>query len=218
VPFTHVLSLVAAKQITLRDGLGNLRCDQVVVYLGEIFSKFVSYNSFKLQQLETFEKIKDDPRCSELLQRLRLMFEIALPPKIRVQSLVALTLNNLDTVSQYFPPCMRALHLTLRQRHRLCHRPRVQYTLFLKEIGLHVDDCIQLIKTEYSLPARQVGQRNHACEHSWHTDSRRYKYGTRHLYGLEGGRKNYSAHTCQSIQVILFSKTFLIFFLFQGLF
>jgi DNA primase large subunit len=100
---------------------------------------------------------------------------------------------------RFFPPCMSNSLKGLRTHHRLCHQPRVQLTLFLKSIGLRVDDCLRLLQEEYSKPACQ-GQA-HKCAHSWQKDSSRYIYGTRHLYGLEGSRKNYSSHSCGSIQV-----------------
>jgi len=71
-------------------------------------------------------------------------------------------------------------------------------TLFLKEIGLPVEELLRLLQKEYSRPSED--KLSHKCGHSWQTDSRRYTYGTRHLYGLEGGRKNYSSPTCLSIQ------------------
>ena len=36
--------------------------------------------------------------------------------------------------------------------------------------------------------------------HSWQKDSRRLTYSVGHLYGVEGGRKSYSAHSCSSIR------------------
>jgi len=200
VPFQHVLALMANREVTLSDGQANLRGNQIHLYLTQVFSTLLSFNSAKLQEPATSFKVRNDPRFIEALGQLKMLYYAAIPPKIQITISQSLRLYNLNAMSQYFPPCMRALHLTLQKRHRLCHKPRVQYTLFLKEIGLPVEDCLELLRSEYSRPALQNGQQ-HKCEHSWDKDAKRYTYGTRHLYGLEGGRVNYSAHTCQSIQV-----------------
>jgi DNA primase large subunit len=74
---------------------------------------------------------------------------------------------------------------------------QIQLTLFLKDVGLPVHHAIALWRGEYSRPAG-AGSR---CSHSWQSDGRRYTYSIRHLYGLEGGRRNYKSHCCQALQV-----------------
>jgi len=202
VPFQHVPHLVGKRDVELQNGTALLRCDQIPSYLISLFAKLLEYSSKKIQETDCIQKIKSDPRCMELLPLLKQIHRVAAPiSSISIGPQQSkLTLGNLDEISNYFPPCMKALHQTLRSKHRLCHRPRIQYTLFLKDVGLPVDDCVQLIRTEYSRPAVQFDQK-HKCEHSWDKDSRRYTYGTRHLYGLEGARKEYSSHSCFAIQV-----------------
>ena len=53
-------------------------------------------------------------------------------------------------------------------------------------------------RNEYS---HQCKHKEIKCLHSWDKDAKRFIYNIRHLYGLEGGRTNYSAHTCASLQV-----------------
>ena len=74
---------------------------------------------------------------------------------------------------------------------------QIQLTLFLKDLGLPVHQAIALWRHEYSQPC---GAGSH-CNHSWQEDSRRYTYNIRHLYGLEGARRNYHGHCCESLQV-----------------
>ncbi|KAI8494084.1 hypothetical protein Bbelb_284310, partial [Branchiostoma belcheri] len=70
----------------------------------------------------------------------------------------------------------------------------LQYTLFLKEVGLPVQEALSFWKQEYSRPGCGEG-----CTHHWDRDGRRYTYNIRHLYGLEGSRVNYRSHCCQGI-------------------
>lgn len=92
---------------------------------------------------------------------------------------------------------MQNLHRVLRSKHRLGHHARFQYSLFLKECGMSMEDAISYWREEYSRP--------HTCEagctHSWQKDEKKYLYSIRHLYGLEGGRKNYKTPNCENICV-----------------
>ena len=92
---------------------------------------------------------------------------------------------------------MQHLHMMLREKHRLSHHARFYYSLFLKECGMKMDDAIVYWRQEYSKPHTcQSG-----CTHSWQTDERKFLYSIRHLYGLEGGRKNYKTPNCKMICV-----------------
>lgn len=75
---------------------------------------------------------------------------------------------------------------------------QIQYTLFLKALGMPVAEAVQFWKNEYSRPPS-----SHHCNkngQSWGKDGGRYVYNIRHLYGLEGSRRNYSAHCCAALQ------------------
>ena len=49
-----------------------------------------------------------------------------------------------------FPPCMRHLHESLRRDHRLWHFGRLQYGLFLKSIGLTLEQALMFWRTEFT--------------------------------------------------------------------
>lgn len=60
-----------------------------------------------------------------------------------------------------------------------------------------VHEAIQFWKHYYS----QVSADSGGCHHAWEGNEKRYQYGIRHLYGLEGSHINYRAHWCVSLQV-----------------
>ncbi|XP_069108347.1 DNA primase large subunit-like [Argopecten irradians] len=99
-------------------------------------------------------------------------------------------------VTAMFPPCMSHVHNILSSRHRLQHNARIQYTLFLKEIGMPVHEALMFWRKEYSEPVES----SDGCCHRWQQDGRRYTYNIRHLYGLEGACINYRGHSCSTLQ------------------
>lgn len=99
--------------------------------------------------------------------------------------------GSIDMLSQHFPLCMRNLHMTLRRNSHLKHYGRLQYTLFLKGIGLTLEDCLIFWRHSFKLVTDD-------------TFNKEYRYNVRHTYGDVGGDANrrgrgYSPYSCQKI-------------------
>ena len=99
--------------------------------------------------------------------------------------------GNIDNLSQHFPLCMKNLHTTLRKNNHLKHYGRLQYTLFLKGIGLTLEDCLVFWRTSFKL----------ITDEKFNSE---YRYNVRHAYGDVGGDANrrgrgYSPYSCQKI-------------------
>lgn len=99
--------------------------------------------------------------------------------------------EDIDGVSQFFPACMHHLHNTLRQNAHLKHYGRLQYTLFLKGIGLSLSECLSFWRQAFKRISED-------------TFNKEYRYNVRHAYGDAGGDANrrgqgYSAFSCQKI-------------------
>ena len=91
----------------------------------------------------------------------------------------------------HFPLCMRHLHTTLRRNSHLKHYGRLQYTLFLKGIGLNLEDCLLFWRQAFKLMTDD-------------TFNKEYRYNVRHAYGDVGGDairrgRGYSPFSCQKI-------------------
>ncbi|PCH38083.1 DNA primase large subunit [Wolfiporia cocos MD-104 SS10] len=93
-----------------------------------------------------------------------------------------------DLARKHFPMCMRNLHDTLCRDRHLKHFGRLQYGLFLKVLGLSIDEAIAFWRKSFS--NIQDDKFN-----------KEYRYNIRHSYGLEGKRANYPAKSCQQILI-----------------
>ncbi|TFK42657.1 eukaryotic and archaeal DNA primase, large subunit-domain-containing protein [Crucibulum laeve] len=91
-----------------------------------------------------------------------------------------------DLARKHFPMCMRSLHESLRRDNHLKHFGRLQYGLFLKVLGLSVEEAIAFWRKAFSRITDDKFNKE-------------YKYNIRHSYGLEGKRANYPAKSCLQI-------------------
>ncbi|KAF8163232.1 eukaryotic and archaeal DNA primase, large subunit-domain-containing protein [Crassisporium funariophilum] len=93
----------------------------------------------------------------------------------------------IDELSKrHFPMCMRALHENLKRDNHLKHFGRLQYGLFLKVLGVSVEEAVIFWRKSFK----------NITEDKFNKE---YKYNIRHSYGLEGKRANYAAKTCLQI-------------------
>ncbi|KAI8370234.1 eukaryotic and archaeal DNA primase, large subunit-domain-containing protein [Blakeslea trispora] len=89
-------------------------------------------------------------------------------------------------VHHHAPLCMRNLHEALRADKHLRHDGRFQYGLFLKGIGLSVEEALLFWRTAFSNFTDDKFNKEHA-------------YNIRHSYGLEGKHTNYAPLSCIKI-------------------
>ena len=85
------------------------------------------------------------------------------------------------------PLCMSNMHAKLRENHHLKHSGRLTYGLFLKGIGVKLEDALRFWRTEFTkaMPADKFDK-----EHA---------YGVRYNYGKEGKRTDYAPYSCAKI-------------------
>ena len=94
--------------------------------------------------------------------------------------------SDVDNLVSHFPPCMRALHYALRREAHLKHVGRLQYGLFLKGIGLPVEEALVFWRKAFQKKTDDEFQKS-------------YAYNIRYNYGMEGSRKNYAPYSCIKI-------------------
>jgi DNA primase large subunit len=139
-------------------------------------------------------KLDEDDRLTPILDHLSKNFNT--PDSSYTGSGAAvdgaeMSARNIDTLSQHFPMCMTHLHRSLKRDAHLKHFGRLQYTLFLKGIGLNLEECLIFWRSSFSKITDD-------------TFNKEYRYNVQHVYGHVGGDSNrrsggYSPYSCQKI-------------------
>ncbi|KAK4691442.1 DNA primase large subunit, partial [Lecanoromycetidae sp. Uapishka_2] len=139
-------------------------------------------------------RLDEDDRLTPILNHLSKNFatpDSALSDSDSALPGAPINAASIDPLSQHFPLCMRNLHMNLRRNHHLKHFGRLQYTLFLKGIGLTLEDCLIFWRQAFKLITDD-------------TFNKDYRYNVRHAYGDVGGDatrrgRGYAPYSCQKI-------------------
>ncbi|KAL2007914.1 hypothetical protein VTN00DRAFT_7896 [Thermoascus crustaceus] len=192
VDWERVPELVERRAVYLRRGKayvpGREQLSMIIAEFTARLERALELTSRALPRLD------EDDRLSPILDHLSKNFGSAESVYSEGEGVVdgaPITAASIDRLSQHFPLCMRSLHMTLRKNAHLKHFGRLQYTLFLKGIGLSLEDCIVFWRQAFR----------------GFTDDEfnsRYKYNIRHAYGDVGGDANrrgrgYPPYSCQKI-------------------
>ncbi|CAK9300946.1 unnamed protein product [Gordionus sp. m RMFG-2023] len=214
VPFySSVYRLVAKKKLGLSHGQAMVTFKWLKTFMTHTFQHLLDvsrsyYKNFmialinkdkRFERMHTFAKNVLEKEC-------RIKVSSPVSPKSKDSRYIKS--EEIDRLSKYFPPCMEYLHLKLRFIHRLDHHSRIRYSLFLKSAGLPFSEALDFWRNEYSKTRQSSASHSCHCNHTWTSsseydsknDDKRYTYNLRHLYGMEGSRKNYSCHSCTQIQ------------------
>ncbi|XP_062427081.1 DNA primase large subunit isoform X2 [Rhea pennata] len=143
--------------------------------------------SFEALTARSLPSIQSDERLQPLLNHLSHSY---VGPDYSVQKNTGkISLEQIDALSvKSFPLCMRQLHKALRENHHLRHGGRMQYGLFLKGIGLTLEQALEFWKKEFIRGKVDADKFDKG-----------YAYSIRHNYGKEGKRTDYTPYSCMKI-------------------
>lgn len=192
VDWERVPELVENRRVFLKAGKAYVPSrEQLSMVVAEFTSKLDKALELTSRALP---RLDEDDRLTPILTHLSQNFTT--PDANYSASATALpgadiSARNIDTLSASFPLCMQNLHRSLRRDAHLKHYGRLQYTLFLKGIGLNLEECLVFWRSSFSKITDDVFNKE-------------YRYNVRHAYGDVGGDSNrrgngYSAFSCQKI-------------------
>ncbi|XP_053972037.1 DNA primase large subunit-like [Hylaeus volcanicus] len=186
VRFELVPDLIKGRKLDLNAGYAIVHCSKWKEILQSLFFTYMTME-VKCMKSKAQYTINHDVRIDYLYQKIHCqIFQ-------RSYGCGRVTVENIDNEARNFPLCMQQFHTKLRNTHRLSHYARLHYSLFLKDSGMLLEDAINYWKQEYSKPHSCTS----ICSHRWQSNERKFVYSIRHLYGLEGSRRNYKSPNCE---------------------
>ena len=196
VPFQVVPQLVCRRKVVLNQGKASVHCDNVKEYLSCVFSTLLRSSIKKMSsQTISYGFEEDDDRIRILADTVQNQIISAYDSISQISGKSHIRFEQIEELSKHYPPCFAHVHQKLQSSHRLGHHARIAYTLYLKDIGLPLEESLKFWNFFYSKHANHHDK----CTHSWQENGRKFEYSINHLYGNAGSRKVYSAHNCSSI-------------------
>lgn len=185
VPFTEVLDLVSKRKVYLEDGFAYVSRDDMISIVMTYYRSHLSHSLAVTAR--ALPHLEEDDRLLPMLCGLSKRY-LGQDFNAKKTNAGKVTADMIDMLSKKsFPLCMQQLHQSLRQNHHLRHGGRQQYGLFLKGIGLSLEEAMKFWRTEFC--------KIMDCDKF----DKQYSYGIRHNYGQEGKRTNYTPYSCAKI-------------------
>lgn len=185
VPWIEALELVKGRRVYLERGMAYVPQVELVSILTGLFRSRLS--KALLMTARALPSVSDDERIMPLLNSLTTAYVGEDYSNTKFEGQVSLDqLGKLSKVS--FAPCMRTLYDTFTDQHHLKHGGRLQFCLFLKGLGLTMEDVRLYFRSEFSkkMDIETYNKSGH-------------DYMVRHLFGKEGKRSEKAPYSCMKI-------------------
>ncbi|XP_020488455.2 DNA primase large subunit [Labrus bergylta] len=185
VPFQDALDLVRMRKVYLKAGYVYIpQQDIVAIVLNDFRTRLSKALALTARSLPS---VQSDERLQPLLNHLSHAY---VGQDYSIQKNVGkISLEQIDSLSgKSFPLCMRQLHQSLRENHHLRHGGRMQYGLFLKGIGLSLEQALQFWRSEFIRGKVDADKFD-----------KQYAYSIRHMFGKEGKRTDYTPYSCMKV-------------------
>lgn len=188
LPFEKIPNLVSSRSIYLSRGYGyipsSLQLNLLVIEYQDNLTKNL------VRTFQSIPRLEEDDRLLPLLNNLSHNFS-SIGSDIEFGAENAGDINHQSimtkNITKHYPLCAKQLQNGLAANHHLRHTGRLQLSLFLKGIGLNVDEAIKFWTYQFTTGPGAI---------SVEKFNKEYRYNVRHLYGLEGSRVNYKPWDC----------------------
>jgi DNA primase large subunit len=183
VNFLQVLDLVRLRKCFLKAGFAYVSSHDFSSIIGGHHQKFIEKGL--LSHLKFLPEFENDERIVGIIKGLHTSY---VGKDYTVNKDADIPIESLDQLSlKSYPICMRMCHESLRKTHHMKHAGRIQYGLFLKGIGVTLEDSLRFWREEMT--------KNMEPDKF----DKSYAYGIRYNYGKEGSRTNWSPYSCNKI-------------------
>ncbi|CAG9765543.1 unnamed protein product [Ceutorhynchus assimilis] len=195
--FETCLDLVASSKYHINNRklyIYNFQWKQIILAL------FKTYLINSLKEIKANEQCKNvlaEPRMSMIFFNVQGALSQAFPQSSFAKS-GSFSQSSIDNVFVDFPPCIRHLYDVLQRDNRLPHQARFDFSVFLKDIGLSLEEQLSFWEAVYM---KDPGE-NAKCTHTWEKHNKHYIYSIRHIYGLEGSKLETCVKSCTDIEDI----------------
>ncbi|KAF6018028.1 hypothetical protein EB796_023671 [Bugula neritina] len=185
VDFEEVLQLVSSRKVYLSQGYAYLPASELQSFV---------LNKYKIHLKEQLAMAcKLMPGLEEenrIMRQLKALSGGDLGTGYTTKAVGdKITCDMLDQLSlRSYPLCMQTLHNHIKVKHHAKHEGRMQYGLFLKGMGVSLEESLKYWRTQF-------------CKGGIDTEKfdKTYAYNVRHNYGKEGKRADYSPFSCLKI-------------------
>jgi DNA primase large subunit len=185
VDFTEALDLVKNRRVYVSGGQAYVPRQEILSIIAGAFRARLSGNL--TATAKALPNLEEDSRLLPMLGNLSKQYlgnDYGTSDK-KTGHVTAADVPSLAEES--FPMCMRHSHTALTDAHHLKHGARMQYGLFLKGIGMKLEDAMLFWRTEF---LKSMGGDKF---------EKNYAYNIRHNYGKEGKRTDYTPYSCMKI-------------------
>ncbi|KAL3310317.1 DNA primase large subunit [Cichlidogyrus casuarinus] len=190
VQFQEVPDLVRSRKVFLKAGYAYVPEMDLITLVATRFRTELSFGLSRLALSLAATLINEEDRIIPLLSGLAKRY-IGSDYKSSSSNIDGqITAEKVDELANdpgLFPPCMSQLHESLRSNKHLRHIGRRQYGLFLKGIGLSLEESLKFWRVSFT-PRFDAD-----------TFAKQYAYGIRYNYGKEGKRVEQSPFSCVNI-------------------
>jgi DNA primase large subunit len=191
IPFEYALNLFPSMNYYLSRGFVYITYSEIPQLIETVFKESILKKLNLINR--NLERILSDSRIKSVINTFHTKREIeTLSKNPSSTNIDNISWKEVDPLAEKaFPLCMQLLNKNLTYDGHLKHWGRLQYGLFLKGIGLSLDDSLSFWRNKFSkkTPLDKF--------------EKEYSYNIRHSYGKEGKRNDYIPYSCNKIQVNL---------------
>lgn len=187
VDFTQVPYLVESRRVFLKGGKAFVPDTMQLTLLTTEYSKLLE--EALLRTSRALPRLDEEQRLIPILENLaeKMVWQDAAGDAVGHSDTIRANMIDGLADQKHFPLCMMTMQKKLKTDHIAKYNARHQYGLFLKGIGVGIDEALVYWRSNFT-PRITEDQFD-----------KEYRYNIRHLYGLEGQRKNYKPYSCVQI-------------------